>query len=373
MISFARAFGQQLQRAFTLIELLVVMAIIMLLSALILAVVGAGGTSSDRQNTKALILTVAAAIDQFANETGAVPLPTGSKSDPQSGSWYPDENDGSWDKQQLWWRLANDMSSADKQAMRDAAEAKSLEVDPYQSDSYMADKYSNKSARRSAVETILDTIPDKEADYYKKTYADDNWAYYGKRADGTDVKPWNDTSQYYGLTYRGKYKSYILAARAAVASDLEKRKFITFACLEMEDLIDSSYLQNQTLVDAWGMPLIYVAHSTVAVKERRAKSGANPMRYMGLKAGGRQTMTDRNNDGLVNLKDWKLKPPSVDDQIDWNKDAKTDVSDWGSILYNAKPGRSQSFYLASAGPDTLFNCLYFEEVNDDNIEMDYKE
>lgn len=222
-----------MSRAFTLVELLVVMTIILILASLIFAVVTAGGTSQDQQDTKALIITVSAAIDQFTNETGSVPLPTGSQADPQSGSWYPAENDGSWEKQQLWWRLSKDMTAADNSAMKTAAEAADLAADPYQSSAYMASVYSHTATRAAKIKEIMDTIPDEEADYYKFTYSGSDW---DDNAD-RDVRP-NNAS----LTRRGQYKSYFFAARGAIAKDLEQRKYMTYACLELEDMLNKEFV-----------------------------------------------------------------------------------------------------------------------------------
>ena len=40
---------------------------------------------------------------------------------------------------------------------------------------------------------------------------------------------------------------------------------------------------------------------------------------------------------------------------------------WESILYNSRKGNMRGFYLASAGEDGLFDCLFSDDVNDDNI------
>ena len=258
--------------AFTLIELLVVIAIIGILASMMLALVSSSDDANNTQETKAVMYKVAAAIDQFQLDTGAPPLPSGSKADPLSGSWYPSESDGSWEKQQLWWRLSSSMTSTAKSAMRTAADAKSLEVDPYQSDTYMKDTYKSQSTRRSKVDEIMATISNEEADAYKGTYADVNWAYYNKLTNGSDSNPATNKSKYTGLTYRGKYKSYILASRAAIAKDLEQRKFMTYPSLDGSDL-DSAFIEDQTIVDAWGQPLIYISKYTIAFKERRQKAG----------------------------------------------------------------------------------------------------
>ena len=360
------------KQAFTLVELLIVIAIIAALSGMILAIVASSSDANDAQETKAILYKIAAAVDQFQMDTSAPPLPSGSKSDPLSGSWYPEAVDGTWEKQQLWWRLSSKMAKAAKDEMRDAAEKKSLEVNPYQSDSYMADQYTNQATRRAKVDEIMATISNEVADAYKGTYADVDWAYYNLSAAGSDSRPASDKSKYYGLTYRGKYKSYILAARAAIAKDLEQRKFMTYPCLDVKD-VGSEFINDQCIVDAWGQPVIYIAKSTIAVKERKAKSGANPMRYMGVPEQGRVVMQDRDENGLVEVADWEIEPVDESQKIDWNEDGVVDIRDWGNILYYAKPGRAKSFYIASSGSDMLFNCIYSDGVNDDNIELDLKE
>ena len=83
---------------------------------------------------------------------------------------------------------------------------------------------------------------------------------------------------------------------------------------------------------------------------------------IGAPAGGRQAITDRNLDGKINDDDWLTAPP-VAEQIDHNNSSGVDIDDWGSLLWNCEPGKSTDFFLCSAGPDFIFNCLKVKDVN----------
>ena len=339
--------------AFTLIELLVVLAIIMLLSSMLFVLIGSASTSGEATASNALVQTVSAAIGQFTHESGAVPLPTGSAHDPESGSWYPTANDGGWEKQQLWWRLSHKMTATERVAMRQAGADADLAADPYQSADYISGKYTSSSARFAASKAIFDTIDNADAEQYRIQNTS-KWEY--TNASG-DV---HTNGRY--LSYRGQYKSWILNIRGSIAKDLAERQYMTYPCLELKELGDESYVRDYTIVDAWGNPLIYVAHSTAAVEGKKTPYG----RSIEAHASGRVEIIDRNADGIMNSEDWDT-PPVADLLVDHNGVDGIDQSDWGSILWNARAGNSTGFFLASAGPDGLFNCLMTDVVNEDNI------
>ncbi len=388
--------------AFTLIELLVVIAIIMVLSALILPFINIGQSSVDRNETKVLLSALRVALDRFEAETGAVPLPTGSSSDPESGSWYPDTNTGSWDKQQLVWRLTHKMSQAEKIFMTDEAQKVSLEWNPYQTGDYFKKHHNLKSATtRNTAHAKLDAALAKieswiasekgmsaknylDTYYYKLTIRWEEPASFKKGLKGDYF--WYDWANSHLFSGRGYYKLQYMIYKGMLESDLVRRRYMTHPCLDLDDL-DSKFIDDQTIVDAWENPLIYVAHSTPAIGEKRFFSGAYERSFI-KPLGGRVPITDRNRDGSINNEDWVTEPPHEDltdvnrdqklddkDLIDHNKDGKVDRDDWGNILYNSIPGRAASFFLGSAGGDGEFNCLPPESENDDNVLLieDYNE
>ena len=339
--------------AFTLIELLVVLAIILALSSMLFALIGAGSSSGEITASKALVQKVSTSIGQFTLETGAVPLPTGTATNPSSGSWYPATDDGTWDKQQLWWRLQHKMTPDERRDMRDAGLAADLAADPFQSIDDMKEKYPSSSTRFSNIKSILDTVDNAEAEQYQVRTVN-GWTY--TNASGDIHTNGNN------LSTRGQYKAWILNVRGSIAKDLAERQYMTHPCLSLEELGGEDFLNGQSIVDAWGNSLIYVAHSTVAVE---AQSGTTAY-YRPIEAHktGRVAISDRNSDGVINLLDWDVEPT---DPQDHNNDGSKDASDWSSILWNARPGNEIGFFLASAGPDALFNCIMTDVVNDDNI------
>ena len=240
--------------AFTLIELLVVMAIIATMGSMILALVGSTGDSADRTDTQALIYVVGSSIQLYVHENSAVPLPTGSSTDPGSGSWYPDSNDGSWSKQQLWWRLNHEMTTVERVAMSDAGKAADLAGNPYQSMDYQNSLNSNNSARCAKIREIFSAVSDVEMERYKNIDHYDWVKTYG------DV---NDTAT--NISNRGKYKIHYLKILGDVAKDLAQRTHHTYPCLDVDEIDTSRFVDDQTIIDAWGEPLIYIAHSTVPV------------------------------------------------------------------------------------------------------------
>lgn len=370
--------------AFTLVEMLVVIGLILLLAAFIVPFLNIGQDTADRNETKVLLATLGVAIDRFVGETGAVPLPTGSAADPNSGTWYPDTRTGSWDKQQLVWRLTHNMTQAEKIAMTDAAEAASLAVDPYQNKKYFETKYNlkNKSEMNAALSVLGDAFSRLPSNSYFDTYYYKLTTYWHKISF---LKPTNidfiDFKDRLLFTGRGFYKLHYMAIQGVIARDLTRRRYLTHPCLDLGE-ISEDFVQDQTIVDSWGNPLIYVAHSTPVYGEQRYynSAGGSYERPISLPLGGRIPITDRNRDGSINRKDWLIAPPFEDlsdenrdqkldsaDLIDHNKDGTVDRDDWGSILWNSIPGRASSFFLASAGPDGEFNCLPPEPENDDNI------
>ena len=377
-----------IRTAFTLIELLVVMVIIGILATLILPFVGMGQDGNAKNVTRVLQTQLAVAINQFVAETGSVPLPTGSASDPLSGSWYPTTNDGAWDKQQLAWRLTHKMSMAEKIKMNDEAWAAELAVDPFQNEQHVLDTYDmSTTAGVEAVDAMMKTaIGGLPGNAYFDTYYFRLSTYWNVLSGETNVdyevgRNSKNPLGYVKLSGRGFYKVHYMAMKGDIAGDLERRRYLTHPCLDLADLNDE-FVNDQTIIDAWDNPLIYVAHSTPAYGERRYynRNGGNYERPISAPVGGRAEITDRNRDGSINKDDWKIEPP-YEDLIDNNRDQKFDAqdhidqdgngsidrNDWGSILWNAIPGRGSSFFLASAGPDGLFNCLPPESVNDDNI------
>lgn len=344
-------------RGFTLVELLVVIAIIAALSGLVFALVVKSSDMQERTETEALLHTVASALDLFINETGSVPLPTGSASDPLSGTWYPDELDGSWERQQLWWRLNYQMTGEDREAMRNAADAADVAADPYQSKSHMYSVFP--SNRRANFQATLNTVPDDLAESYKGPYTSSSWI--STDAAYPDVKSNND------LTVRGEVKALILGVRGDVARELAQRAFATYPCLTLADLPNKKSVRDQTLMDAWEQPIIYIAHSTKEIPYRfprwQSESGIKPA---WSPAGGRIEMSDRNGDGRINQADWDIEP-EAEHLIDHNGDGDVNKKDWANVLYYAAEGNHRGYFIASAGSDMQFNCLLNDPMNEDNI------
>ncbi len=365
------------KKAFTLIELLVVMTIMIILGSMILSFVIIGQRSSAKNETLALLTKVGTAIDEFTAETGAVPLPTGSKTDPESGSWYPADNVGSWDKQQLWWRLTHEMTVDERRLLNKKGEEADVAVDRYQSKVYMDKTYDG--AEGSTFEDIMSKvnstygIGDKYfAELYRRNEGQTNW-----RSGTSGHGRWN------GLSGLGFYKVHYLAIKGAIARDLAVRKYLTYPCLDMQEIGSDAFLQDQTIVDSWGNPLIYVAHSIAdipAVQFGFRSPFMEPPRH------GRNSLTDRNLDGTIDNKDWSVEPPEINDPVDhngdsavtpddkvWkydrNNDGAINEKDWATILWTALPGRENSFFLASAGPDGEFNTLISELENEDNVNL----
>ena len=362
----------QVRQAFTLVELLVVMGIIALLASMVLSFVTLGQRSSDENSTRALLSTVATALNEFVSETGAVPLPTGSKDDPESGSWYPVENTGSWEKQQLWWRLATPMTVEQRTTLYEKGREADLAADPYQGKNEFPRMHSAAS-RNAEFKNAMDFVG-SEYGYTDGYFA----ANYRRNRGNTGWLSGDDGyGSYASLSVLGWYKTKFLAIRGAIAKDLTERRYLTHPCLEL----DERYVKDQSIVDAWGRPLIYVAHSTVRVPA--AQPGyVWPM--MESPAHGRNTLSDRNADGTIDRLDWDVQPPEMSEPIDHNgdgavNDADTvfkydrnadgdiDNRDWASVLWNAIPGHENSYFLASAGIDGEFNVLVTGTENEDNI------
>ena len=339
--------------AFTLIELLVVMAIIALLSTLLFGLISSSSDAQERSRTESLLFMISSSIDLFINETGSVPLPTGRKGDPGSGSWYPDEVDGSWEKQQLWWRVNHAMTADERTQMDAAATAADIAADPYQSKSYVFDTYP--SNRRQKSQELLNTISDEEAESYKGYYTGSDWI--SSEVDYPDVDSRAD------LRVRGRVKALLLAVRGEIARDLTQRSFFTYPTLNLEDLADESLVKDQCLLDVWGNPLIYVAYSTPEIPHRYVKGEMKPV---WSPAGGRIEMNDRNGDGEIDNLDWSIAP-EASALIDHDGSGSVDEKDWANVLYYAREGNRSGFYLASAGTDGLFNCILPDEVNADNV------
>ncbi|NRA38313.1 MAG: type II secretion system protein [Planctomycetes bacterium] len=359
----------RLNQAFTLIELLVVCAIIMVLSSLLLAIVGSAEASKDIRNTELLIQTVASAIGRFEGETGAYPLSKGGPSDLDGNGWQPDQLDGQWDKQQLWWRLGHQLTGAERQQMRESAKAAKKEADPF---SFIKEDFGdlNPTELREKKQEILDNeelVSNEEAESYKGTYTqnigDDAWTF-------SDLG-YPDASEN-NLSVRGHTKRILLEQRGVIARDQKLRMQYTYSCLDTEDLVIEDCIRGGTILDAWGVPLIYVSTSSPEIKQVKAREWNNAgLKFIGRDKGGRQEMTDRDGDGLVTRDDWSIEPDS-DLLVDMNTDGVINKEDWGHIVYNAWPGNKQGFYLASSGPDESFNCLIFDTVNDDTISAKQK-
>ncbi len=345
--------------AFTLIELLVVMAIIALLSTLLFALAGTVGETQERTDTELTIMTTASAIDLFIADSGAVPLPTGDRSDVNSGSWYPATPDGSWEKQQLFWRVGHAMTSTEKANADSAARSADLAADPYQSLEYLEETFGRTGLKEKKEDILSTNVTDQEVEKYRGNMSQSLWA------TSADV----DATTWHQLSKRGYAKEAVLNIRGTLAADAEKRKYLTFDTLVASDLPDPSFIDADQILDAWGNPLIYVAHSTPAVdfKYPTGMSLRSGNRPVGKDAGGRIDMVDRNEDGLIDLEDWPIQPPKAEDQIDHNGDTTTDEVDWGNILYYARPGNARGYFLASAGEDQEFNCVMSDSVNQDNI------
>ncbi len=362
--------------AFTLIELLVVMAIIGILAAMILPFVTLGQRSSDENATKVVLRSVATAIEEFVNQTGAVPLPTGSAADPESGSWYPTENDGSWEKQQLWWRLNKKMDLDERAVMYDKAKAAHLAADKFQNTDHMYTTYGSDGAATSAFNN--DIMPFVDSEY---GVTDNFFAVHYRRNLGSTS--WLKGSKGYGDSYKshsglGAYKVNYMRMKGLIAKDYAERSYLTHPCMDLGELPGPQFVQDQTIVDAWGNPLIYAAYSYPFI---------TPYKHLEAPAHGRNTLTDRNLDGTINSEDWAVMPPEIDEPFDHdgdgaiipdkdkvfkydkNGDNKIDEKDWSSILYNSIPGRENSFYLGSAGYDQMFNVLVHEAVNEDNVNL----
>ena len=347
----------KIRRAFTLIELLVVMAIIALLSTLLFGLIASSSDAQERSKTESILSMLTASIDLFTNETGSVPLPTGSLNDPGSGSWYPDTVDGSWEKQQLWWRVNHTMTADERVQMDAAATAADIAADPYQSKSYVYDTYP--SNRRLKIQELVNTISDAEAESYKGYYTGSDWI--SSEIDYPDVDSRAD------LRVRGQVKALLLAVRGEIARNITQRSYFTYPTLSLADLADESLVNDQCMLDVWENPLIYVAYSTPEMPHRypswKSSSGMKPV---WSPAGGRIEMTDRNGDGTIDDLDWAVAPEG-DALVDHDASGSVNKNDWANILYYAMEGNRSGFYLASAGSDGLFNCVLPDSVNADNV------
>ena len=358
-----------IRNAFTLVELLVVMAIIALLASMLLAVTGGADDKNSELETRLLMSQLVAGCEQFKNLTGDIPLPTGKRTNPISGSWYPTTHTGSWEKQALWWRLSTAMSDTHKKDAEVYAKQQDIKADPYQSESYIAKVNAPKTGYQliPAKEAALDTVSDAEANYHKGTYTGGwdtvtNATALANGASGDIPDPYPGH-----FTKRGGVKKKILAMRGAIAYDLGMRAYQTMPLLEVED-VGKEYIDEDTIKDLWGNPLIYIAHSTRGVKFVKpwtwGSEGAIPI---GSPPGGRYEVDDRNQDGVVNDADWIVEP-TANKKKDWTGDSVIDENDWDNMLYNARPSNGRGIYMASAGADGLFHCLRTQPENADNIE-----
>ncbi len=356
------------QQAFTLVELLVVMAIMALLGTMLFAMIGSADDKNNELETDLLISRLVAASEQFENLTGDIALPTGDRTDPLSGSWYPSSNTGTWENQQLWWRFSTEMTDADRTAAEANALTEDIKADPYQSESYLKNKYPTLSGwqRIAKKEEALDVVSDAEADDYKGTHAGSwgtvtNATALANGASGDVPDPYDGH-----FTKRGTVKRKILLMRGAIARDIGMRKYQTMPILEVND-IGKDFLEDDTVKDLWGNPLIYIAHSTRGVKYVKPwRWGCNAL-AIGANPGGRIEVDDRNQDGVANDKDWIVEP-TVNKKGDWDESGAIDSDDWDNMLYNARPSNGRGVYIASAGEDGLFDCRRTQPVNEDNIE-----
>ena len=356
--------------AFTLIELMVVMGIMALLGGMLFVMIGEGDAHNDKLEMELLISRIGSGLDQYETLNGSVALPTGERADPTSGTWYPGDTKGSWEKQALWWRLGTSMSKEQIADAKAYAKDQDIVADPYQNGGYWAKKYPALSGweRVKHRQAAMNAVIDDDADFYKGRYTG-SWASVSAEAisygSTGDISGPSDNN----LSNRGKIKAKVLRMRAKIARDLAVRAWQTNEILERGE-IGETFLQDDVIIDIWGNPLIYVAHSTIGVPYAYPwNHNTGGLIKIGAEPEGRAEIADRNQDGQVDDLDWSVAP-SENEKHDWNKDGDMNEQDWSNILYNARPGKGRNFYVASAGEDGLFDCIRPSADNADNIESE---
>lgn len=351
-----------------MIELMIAMAIMAVLAAMILPILTIAGATNDKSSTESLVGIVSSSIDVFKIEYGLPPIARGMRGNPTGSSWYPTETDGSWEKQQLWWRLTTPMSMDNKLDMYAAMEAKSLEVNEWQSFAHIDSKFPDDGDAARENQRIVDTVDAAKVESYKTEHYADRSHSKWTSSDPADTTP---DASHQGFSARGWVAIYLIEIEEKKAVEEVQRSFFTYPALKSGD-ISEEYVDGDTIIDAWGNPLIYVCEAISPVGARMVPNRGQQDHYDGIEPVGydgfqRVSMQDRNNDNSVDELDWEIEPPEAIDRIDWNGDTYVDKFDWGNMRYNCRPGNGKGYLLSSAGEDELFDLLWASEVNRDNI------
>ena len=355
-------------KAFTMIELMVAMAIMALLAAMVLPVLTIAGASNDKSSTRSLIGIVGSSIDVFKIEYGLPPIPKGKRGDPIGASWYPNDTDGSWENQQLWWRLTTPMSMGDKLAMYNAMDDKSLQVNEWQSFAHVDASFPYDPDAAKENQRIVDSVDAAKVESYKTEHYADRSHSKWTSSDPADTTP---DASHNGFSARGWVAIYLIEIEEKRAVEKVQRSYFTYPALAEGD-IDESYIQDDTIVDAWGNPLMYICEVESPVGARMVPNrgqqeqydGIEPVAYDGYQ---RADMLDRNNDNIVDQEDWLTEPAEAEQLINWNGDSDVNILDWGDMRYYCRPGNGKGYLLSSPGEDEMCDTIWGREVNSDNI------
>ncbi|MFW5828890.1 MAG: type II secretion system protein [Planctomycetota bacterium] len=363
-----------MRTAFTLIELLVVIVIIAVLAALTMAAVGSADRRAKISATEAMFNVVAGAIGRFEDETGFLPLPTGSPAEPMPStgsltSWYPDSDSiAGLSDQRLWWRLATGMDQAATADARSAAEAARNAADPFSTRTeFSAVAASNNYRIRPKTlmgdaQMALAAVTDAVADAYRGSAStDQQW-------EGTPSYPdLRESGSYFTLSRRGLVKAEILRQEGIMARRRVERAHTTLDLLGPSD-VPEALREGDTLLDVWGNPIAYISSSDPGTRARQLLQGEdNISTFISLGRLSRASIKDRNGDGVIDTSDLGVAPP-VGEQTDHNADGSIDAYDWGSFLWNALPGYERSYLLISAGPDGAWHRLATDPACADDIQ-----
>jgi len=367
-----------ISHAFTLIELLVVIGIIALLSALTISVVGAVTSRSQVAETEQLFVLVGGVVEAFADETGFLPVASGTEVMPYVDGqslteWYPSPAPRvQWGTQHLLWRLTSVMSEDDHDTARTKAEERVNVVDPVAADPtlHMLWRTFNAkipAAQAATLEADIDAlVTDTEATEFRRMKGDefcedDEWY------DGTESgleRAFDKSSTltsgagYYAPRVRILTKIEIARQRGVSERRDVERAYTTAALLGRSD-ISSRYRGKDTnndgvvdevgvsdgdiLLDAWGEAVAYMSISTPGQAGRRilyTTSKIYKTHPIKIERRGRILLTDRNEDGLVSREDLWIEPSvGLAEYKDNNgSGGPPDAYDWGSFMWNALPG-----------------------------------
>ena len=357
------------RRAFTLIELLVVLAIIAVLLAMLMPVVGLVRDAARRSNTQAIMSRVDAALRMFRTDFGVYP-------NQQS---YPDVSAGAPFPNRLAYHLGSDISWAvDPLSGYSAATAVQADMDAAAAKyAYNASEtgqpspltfrkaYVTSQGDTSRVATVLNRMAQEQA---RLAVLAGNLTMRGQIITGND-----------GAVVRDQRTTPVFA----VGETLRSATRPGWAKDYLQGQLESRYLKGDAVCDVWGRPLIYICSCVPGIKGAYCANNGGGINWFrswqyGLGALGFDPTTGPGPalvaagrplliyGGRVRLSatDAGDGEPTPGDAT-WFPDVGDPMS--SDVRYYAAPEFEREFELWSAGRDGCFSYRRGDAVNRDNI------